>query len=579
MEIAGINFYVQWFHKKRSGMEEYMVKYYVIIVVAVFVLFVYNSIRFRKRELERLKEKIRNAWGNPPVREYDAQEFDKIANYFLKNKGDRFAIDDITWNDLDMDSIFMLLNNTYSSSGEEYLYKILRTPEFDEKELLKRDKLAVFFENNEEEAFKFQEVFAKLGRTKSISLSEFIDRFSGLGNRSNVKHIILDILFVISIAMLFMSPISGIAMFLVMIFINIGTYYKEKAEIESYFTCLKYLMDMINCGNALIKLDGDVVAPYIKTIRGDLDKLKSISKGIFWISMNGNSGSLGEIAMEYIRMIFHADIIKFNSVLGATNKNLGTIDELFTTFGMLEAGMAIASFRKMLQYTCKPGFVKEKTVNAVAIYHPMISNPVANDIEERKSVLITGSNASGKSTFLKTIAINSILAQTVYTCTAKSYRTCFYELYSSMALRDDLMNNESYYIVEIKSIKRILDSVNDKVPVLCFVDEVLRGTNTIERIAASSHILKSLTNRNAICFAATHDIELTNILENHYSNYHFTEDVKDDDVLFSYKLLKGRATSRNAIKLLNVIGFDRKIVSEAENMATEFTNSGIWRNL
>lgn len=557
-----------------------MIKYYVIIGVVVFAIFVYNSIMYRKKQIEKLRNKIRDSWGTPSSREYDYQDLKKISNYFEKNKGENFFIDDITWNDLDMDSIYMLLNNTYSSAGEEYLYKILRTPEFSEDKLIERDKLADYFLKNEDKTFKLQEIFAKLGRTKSISLSEFIDRFSGLGNRSNIKHYILDVLFIIGIAMLFIEPIVGIVMFLTMLCINVATYYREKAEIESYFTCLKYLMDMINCGKQIVKFDDELILkPYISIINEDLDKLKSISKGIFWISINGNSGSLGEIAMEYIRMIFHVDIIKFNSVLGATNKNLGTVDELFGTFGLLESTMAIASFRKMMQYNCTPEFVKTKTISAKEIYHPMISNPVSNNISEEKSVLITGSNASGKSTFLKTVAINSILAQTVYTCTAKAYKTCYYKLYSSMALRDDLMNNESYYIVEIKSIKRILDNVNNDMPVLCFVDEVLRGTNTIERIAASSHILESLANKNAICFAATHDIELTNILENHYSNYHFTEEVKDDDVLFSYELLKGRATSRNAIKLLKVIGFDKEIVSNAENMATEFSDTGIWKSL
>lgn len=85
-----------------------------------------------------------------------------------------------------------------------------------------------------------------------------------------------------------------------------------------------------------------------------------------------------------------------------------------------------------------------------------------------------------------------------------------------MALRDDLNAQNSYYIVEIKSLKRILDAVDkdDKRPVLCFVDEVLRGTNTVERIAASSEILKSLRYKNVLVFAATHDIELTYLLEN-----------------------------------------------------------------
>lgn len=553
-----------------------MEKYYFLIVIIVFMIFIYNSIVFRKRERQKLREKIRNNWGRVPEREYEYDEFRKITYYFGHNKKDKFFIDDITWNDLDMDSIFMLLNNTYSSVGEEYLYKTLRIPEFNKEELLKREKLISYFMKNEEEAFKLQEIFARLGRTKSISLFEFIHRLNDVEKHGNLKHIILDIFFVASAAMLFIQPVVGIISFFIMLFVNIGMYYKEKSSIESYFVCFKYLADMINCTDAVIQSDIDGIKEYSDILKSDLEKLSVIRKGIFLLSMNGNSGSIGEIVMEYVRMIFHVDIIKFNSMLDTTIKNIDTIDELYDTLGRLEMGMAVTSFRNAMPYYCIPDFCDSKELDIHEIFHPMISEPVANDLTENRSVLITGSNASGKSTFLKTIAINAILAQTVHTCTAGSYKTCFYRIYTSMALRDDLMSNESYFIVEIKSLKRIMDAINDDTPVLCFVDEVLRGTNTVERIAASSYILNSLRQKNALCFAATHDIELTNILEEYYSNYHFTEEVRDDDVLFSYKLLKGRATSRNAIKLLNVIGFDREIVKNAEKMAEQFIEKGVW---
>ena len=146
-----------------------------------------------------------------------------------------------------------------------------------------------------------------------------------------------------------------------------------------------------------------------------------------------------------------------------------------------------------------------------------------------------------------------------------------------MALRDDLANSDSYYIVEIKSLKRILDAV-DKTgrPVLCFIDEVLRGTNTVERIAASSEILKNLNTGRALCFAATHDIELTHMLEHLYSNYHFKEDVKDNDVIFNYRLYEGRAVSRNAIKLLGVLGYDENVITKADETAKRFLDTGVW---
>ena len=204
---------------------------------------------------------------------------------------------------------------------------------------------------------------------------------------------------------------------------------------------------------------------------------------------------------------------------------------------------------------------------------------MANSISVSGGVLITGSNASGKSTFLKNVAINAIFAQTIYTCTAQSYRANMMKVLTSMALRDNLQGGESYYIVEIKSLKRILEESRKKEPMLCIVDEVLRGTNTIERIAASSRILRFLDCPWVISFAATHDIELSYILEGIYENYHFEEKILENDVVFDYLLRGGRATSRNAIALLEMIGYDREIVEEARNAAAVFEKSGVWERI
>ncbi len=211
------------------------------------------------------------------------------------------------------------------------------------------------------------------------------------------------------------------------------------------------------------------------------------------------------------------------------------------------------------------------------MYHPLIENPVVNSFREEKGMLLTGSNASGKSTFLKTVAINVILAQTIYTCMAKNFTCSIFRVYSSMSLRDDLAAKESYFIVEIKALKRVIDAVKRKgAPVLCFVDEVLRGTNTVERIAASTEILESLLGESSMCFAATHDIELTRLLEGRYHNFHFEETILEDDVKFNYKLKEGRATTRNAIKLLGVLQYEKQIIEKAEKRAEHFVNTGKW---
>lgn len=553
---------------------------YLIFAGIVFIIFVYQSVKFRKREKQKRKDDILNSWGKTPQREYEPGELEKISRYFQKKKDNGFYIDDITWNDLGMDELYKRINGTRSSAGEEFLYWLLRVPVFDKEILKKRDALIRVFEEQPDHAYRLQDIFMTLGRTRKLALTEFIGNIGDLKNRTNIKHIILDILFLVAVVLLFVYPVPGMLLLITMLFVNIGTYYKEKADIEGFLICFQYLVDMINCAESVNQEPIDGITEYQDTLKQCLKKLSGIRKGMFLISVNGTSGSLAEMVMDYVRMIFHVDIIKFNTMLDITRKNTDAIEGLFDTIGMLDASVAIASFRCSLLYYCKPQLTAKKNApwgyEAVELYHPMIKEPVANSITEEKSVLLTGSNASGKSTFLKTVAINSILAQTIFTCTAKTYRSPYFRTYSSMALRDNLENQESYYIVEIKSLKRIVDSIEGEIPVLCFVDEVLRGTNTVERIAASTNILKYFSDRAVFCFAATHDIELTHMLEKDYKNYHFEEQVTNNDVTFNYLLKSGRATSRNAIKLLNVMGFNQEIVSQAEVLAQNFLKHGVW---
>ena len=194
----------------------------------------------------------------------------------------------------------------------------------------------------------------------------------------------------------------------------------------------------------------------------------------------------------------------------------------------------------------------------------------------KKNILLTGSNASGKSTFLKTLGCNILLAQTIHTCTAKEFEIPFCKLFTSMSLKDSLSLKESYYMAEIKAIKRILDAAEKEDMIVCMVDEVLRGTNTVERIAASTQILKSMDRENMLCLAATHDIELTKTLEEDYDNYHFEESLVKGDILFSYRLKSGRAKSSNAIDLLANLGYDSILIENARNMVSYFEEKGEW---
>lgn len=150
---------------------------------------------------------------------------------------------------------------------------------------------------------------------------------------------------------------------------------------------------------------------------------------------------------------------------------------------------------------------------------------------------------------------------------------------TSMAINDSIEMGDSYYIAEIKSLKRILDSLNGRLRCLCFIDEILKGTNTIERIAASAAVLDYLKAENCLAIIATHDIELTEIVENSFDNYHFQEHINDDGIRFDYKICEGRATTKNAIKLLEFMNYHSQIISKANQMADIFEKSRFWQKL
>jgi len=533
----------------------------------------------KKKAIADMERKIRKNWGDVPDREYTHNEYNRIKYFFDNTKGEA-GVDDITWNDLGMDDIFLDMNNTMSSVGEENLYKIIRDITFDKEELIRRDKIIEYLQENTDDGMKIEKVFSLMGRTKSISLYEFIHRLSDVQIKSNFRYYGHIILLIAAISTFFIWPEIGIFATILAVGINVVNYYKYKAEVENYFVCFKYLTGMVKGAEQICRMNIPELEEYNKELSELHKELQPVFKGIGLLTTNAMGGSIGEVILDYVRLITHIDLLAFNSMVIKVRKKQEQIDRLYEKLGQIEAYYAIASYRTLLRntfgYYCKPEFSADRHLDTINVYHPLIDEPVSNSVSTEKGVLLTGSNASGKSTFLKTIAINAVFAQTIFTCTAESFtlRPCY--VMSSMALKDNLENNESYYIVEIKSLKRIVDKKDSGHNILCFVDEVLRGTNTVERIAASSEILSSLDAENVICFAATHDIELTHILEEKYNNYHFKEEVKDNDVLFDYVLNKGRAQTRNAIKLLSIMGYDKKIIQSAENLAIKFLETGNW---
>lgn len=557
------------------------------VACGAFLLFVlalvWSMVRENNKRKKRFLEKIKKSWGAVPEREYSWDELERISAYHKAQQKSGFLIDEITWNDLDMDRIFMLMNQTVSSAGEDYLYAMLHRPEFSEERLKERERLFCFFKKEEKTRIRCQQMLTTLRKPRGLSLYQSIHVEKDCQVGSPIREILSCVLFFASLVAFMIVPAYGVFAFLAVSGINIITYLKGKEEINRYLGGFRSVMQLIGCADTLEKAGISELSEYTKRLKDCKKALGSFRKGSFLVvNQDGMETGPEAVMLDYIRMMTHIDLIKFNSMMKAMREHQKEIEEMIGIFGLLDACISIASFRKLLPYYCSPKFDSDKkraVLDVENLYHPLILEPVANSIKTTQAVLVTGSNASGKSTFLKMVAINAILAQTIHTCIATECKMSYFRVMTSMALRDDLESKESYYIVEIKSLKRILDSAKEETPLLCIVDEVLRGTNTIERIAASSEILASLCLPHVLSFAATHDIELTYMLEEYYTNYHFEEEVKEDDVKFNYLLKKGRVTTRNAIQLLKMTGYDDSIVEASKNAVVRFEQEGSWKKV
>jgi DNA mismatch repair ATPase MutS len=336
---------------------------------------------------------------------------------------------------------------------------------------------------------------------------------------------------------------------------------------------------MLNAVKLIRKLKIDALAEDVAGLEECSGPLMKIMRKSIWLSTGALSmDNPVTLLLEYLKMFFHIDLIIINHLIEFFKENVTQVEKMRKILGNIDASIAAGSYRLSLAKSCEPDFVDEGSacLEVKDCIHPLVENAVANSIKTDGPILLTGSNASGKSTFLKTVAISALMAQTLGYVPASYYRATRFEIFTSMALSDSILSGESYFMVEIRSLKRILDAKKDGKPVLCCIDEVLRGTNTVERIAASTHILKSLKGKAYIPFAATHDLELTHILEGEYANYHFDEEITDNDVRFNYMLREGRTGSRNAIKLLGLMEYDRNIVDDAGRMVDDFLSSGKW---
>jgi hypothetical protein len=235
-----------------------------------------------------------------------------------------------------------------------------------------------------------------------------------------------------------------------------------------------------------------------------------------------------------------------------------------------EALCALATYADLHPRSVFPTFSADSSsvgLKAEQMGHPLIreSQKISNDFEMDtlgEIALFTGSNMSGKSTFLRTVGVNVVLAQAGGTVDAASFQLTPMRVFSCMNVSDSVNDGLSYFYAEVKRLKALLNAaqVRQESPLFFLIDEIFRGTNNRERLAGSRAFIHALAHENGLGMISTHDLELVTLEEAlpNLHNFHFREDVTEGKMTFDYLLRKGACPTTNALKIMEIEGLPIK---------------------
>ena len=535
-------------------------EYYFFLLIILPLI--YLSLKQNQR-LNRTKliTNLRKKWGCAESR---LRNFSELHAHFKKTQSGndkKYVIDDRTWNDLDMDLVYAQIDRTLTIPGELSLYSILRRPLINEEQLERRNRLVNLFSQDQEIKEKYQVTLSKLGKKEDVYHIDIL--WEEQPPRNKYAFLYSFLLLLIPVCILFGILNYSLAWFGLgaVILCNMFIHYRTKEKIYEHLSCIRYLGKLIRCAVDLTDIRHPVLEDYRIKIEQALKKVSYVRNKTGWL------GREADFIHEYLNIIFLIEVRAFYSILSALEKYKQQLKQIATTIGFMDAMISVASYRAGLESFVEPKFLSSGYLLKVEeVVHPLLNEPVPNSISvESVGVLITGSNMSGKTTFLKTIGVNAVLAQTIYTCLAKEYQASSFHIMTLIGRKDNIIEGKSYYLDEIHALLRIINALEKDIPCLCLLDEIFRGTNSLERISSSAEVLLYLAKNNCLVFAATHDLELSELLVSLYKNYHFKEEVSEKDgISFNFKLLDGPSTTKNAVILLRHVGYPNEIADGAD---------------
>ncbi len=520
-------------------------------------------------------KKTKNTWGQIKKQYIN---FDLVEEYYLAKTEDE-AVDVIserTLKDLDFPEFFKFLDRTTSDIGQQYLYNQLRRLKTSKESLAQLEQRIEFYSTNQPKRQRIQKVLISLSKGEDYYFPFLLYGALPIKWRfSWVVSIIQLLVGLCIIASIFLNPIFFLGV--VAIFsVNVGLHYWHKNRIGNFATVFSRLITLTRTSKDILE-DSHLLATEKEELEKNIKEVDSITNKLHWLKMDSLQNNeyliLFWFLIEITKIVSLSEISTFHAVVDKIGSSRKAIEQLYLFIGELDMAISIASLRAGLPYYSQATFLSnQKELQVQSLYHPLVENCVANELHLKgKSLLLTGSNMSGKSTFIKAINLNLIAAQTINTSFTKAYTAPILGIATSIEISDDITSAKSYYMEEVETIGNLMELSNKPNSQFLFtIDEVFKGTNTIERISAAKAILSFLNQKQHLVLVSTHDIELTELLDEYYDLYYFQESIENQNLSFDYTLKQGALKKKNAIAILELAGYPPTVIQEAKSIANKF---------
>jgi DNA mismatch repair ATPase MutS len=479
----------------------------------------------------------------------------------LQRSSNPRALDDKTWRDLELATLFHQLDTTVTKPGSQYLYNQLRTFELGSDESATR---YATYRLLLKDARLREALQLALSRLEVDSAAYIVEALFGPPPVGFLHRRLLYAWALCCLgALTLVAPLGLWWIPAVILCANGFVIYRIPSQLRRHTEALIQGPRLLATGDRLasIKHDGESI-PQLTALRAEWRERARLRKELRWLTVLSDSSAIWAGLAQALNWLCLAQLVVYS---GTVRRFMDSRHEWTSTFELVasvDAAIAVASFLHHAPVHCPVTVTSDPTIAISEGHHPLVAQPVANSIELRgRSALITGSNMTGKTTYMKMAGVNIVLGHTLGFCLARSATLPRSPVMVSVRNDQSVESGKSGYSAEVEAIRAFVDRVATGECRIFILDEPFRGTNTLERIAVSKAVLDALS-AEAQVLATTHDVELQQLLADRFDFYYFRED-PDVKGFFDFKVRRGTSRERNAIRVLERMGFPAKIVSAA----------------